>query len=97
MKDLSKYGIAEDIAKAYAENLQLHIECVGKAGRALGVHELQLEAHDESKWSMSEFPYYADWFMAVNLDPITLNTPGYTISIIIRTIGNIGCSRIISA
>lgn len=62
MTNLAKYGIDLSVAKAYAENLELHLECVRVAGQALGVSLKQLRAHDSSKWGYDEFPHYATFF-----------------------------------
>ncbi len=56
------YGVDEGVADAYAESLLEHIAYVQAAGRKLGVCPSQLEVHDQSKWSLFEFPGYARHF-----------------------------------
>lgn len=51
-----------DALKKYKESLEAHILYVQQAGRRLGVAEHQLEIHDQSKYSMDEFPFYAMHF-----------------------------------
>lgn len=48
--------------RKYEESLEAHIFYVQQAGRRLGVSEHQLEIHDQSKYSMDEFPFYAMHF-----------------------------------
>lgn len=51
-----------DALRKYQESLEAHILYVQQAGRRLGVAEHQLEIHDQSKYSMEEFPFYAMYF-----------------------------------
>lgn len=60
--DYSKYGIDYSIAENYANSLKLHITYVREAGRLIGVPEQQLAVHDDSKWTLDEFPGYAMHF-----------------------------------
>ena len=50
------------VAKEFLESLRDHIRFVQDAGRKLGVNEFQLHIHDESKFSLDEFPAYAKHF-----------------------------------
>lgn len=56
---LETYGVPEDVAVAYVDSLRAHIRYVQEAGLKLGLYEEELASHDESKWSLSEFPGYA--------------------------------------
>ena len=62
IKQHNYYGVKENIAEAYIEDLQTHISFVQEAGRKLGVNAHQLDIHDQSKWSSFEFPGYAQHF-----------------------------------
>jgi hypothetical protein len=55
-------GVTEDVALAFHESLKDHIRFVQEAGRKLGVSEDQLHIHDNSKYSLDEFPAYAKHF-----------------------------------
>lgn len=57
-----EYYVPIAALRAYKESLESHILYVQQAGRRLGVDEHQLEAHDRSKYSMEEFPFYAMHF-----------------------------------
>ena len=52
-------GVAPNIAEWYTARLQVHLECVWRAGVFLGVDRYQLSVHDQSKWSDEEFVPYA--------------------------------------
>ncbi len=56
------YGMDQTVAEAYADSLREHIAYVREAGRKLGVLEDRLAIHDDSKWSLAEFPGYAMHF-----------------------------------
>jgi hypothetical protein len=60
--DVSVFGVNKDVAEAYTEALCRHIACVREAGRKLGVLSVLLEVHDQSKWSVFEFPGYSRHF-----------------------------------
>lgn len=60
--DLSQYNLDYEIADAYARSLELHIAYVREAGKMIGVPEHQLAIHDDSKWTLDEFPGYAMHF-----------------------------------
>lgn len=64
MIDLSIYNCDQAVAKAYLESLQAHIRHVQEAAHkfGLGVPEAQLAVHDQSKFSVEEFPGYARHF-----------------------------------
>lgn len=64
MIDLSIYDCDQAVAKAYLESLQAHIRHVQEAAHklGLGVPEAQLAVHDQSKFSVEEFPGYARHF-----------------------------------
>lgn len=55
-------GVDQIVADAYAKSLREHIANVQEAGHKLGVPSSQLEVHDQSKWSLLEFPGYARHF-----------------------------------
>lgn len=69
MRNLEKYGIDLEVAKNYAENLEKHLFYVREAGAILGVPKEQIDRHDNSKWSMTEFPEYANWFYNNRCNP----------------------------
>lgn len=54
---------------AYADSLHDHIDAVYTAGNKLKVSFLQLIHHDDSKWSVEEFPHYARQFFGDKEDP----------------------------
>jgi hypothetical protein len=60
--DLTYYDCDPDAAKAFYESLMKHITAVQEAGRLIGVPEVQLLIHDNSKFSDEEFPAYARHF-----------------------------------
>lgn len=64
--DFDHYGITAAQAVAYHESLCAHVAYVQEAGRRLG---LDLAAHDRSKLSVAEFPYYARQFHGDKGDP----------------------------
>lgn len=53
------YNIPLEVAQKYADSLSLHIYYVRVAGEKIGVDAALLQEHDESKWSIHEFPGYA--------------------------------------
>lgn len=53
------YGIPSDVAQAYNVRLCTHIAYVQEACKLLDMPYSQIVAHDNSKWSMEEFPAYA--------------------------------------
>lgn len=53
---------AEPYYKPYAESLRDHIRFVKEAGGMTGVDPQLLEKHDNSKWTLAEFPHYAKHF-----------------------------------
>ena len=59
---LAIYGIDMDLAERFSESLRKHILYVREAGDDLGVDVMLLYHHDESKWSLAEFPAYAQHF-----------------------------------
>lgn len=61
-RDIEHYGVDLDVANAYIESLNEHITYVREAGQKIGVHQVQLDTHDRSKWSEAEFPGYARHF-----------------------------------
>lgn len=61
-KGVEHYGVDQAVAEAYTESLRQHIAYVREAGKKLGIHPRQLEMHDNSKWTQSEFPGYAKHF-----------------------------------
>lgn len=56
------YGIDKIIADAFTESLNEHIKYVREAGVMIGVAQSQLDIHDDSKWTIEEFPGYAMHF-----------------------------------
>lgn len=56
------YRIGAEVIEAYLDSLVAHIRYVQEAGEKLGVSPQQLRAHDQSKFSESEFPHYAKHF-----------------------------------
>ena len=48
--------------KEYQKTLQEHIAAVQFYGRKLCISEVQLDRHDQSKWSDEEFKPYAKFF-----------------------------------
>jgi hypothetical protein len=69
LDNLEGYGIDMKVARAYAASLESHIRFVQIAGRQLGVSDEQLAQHDQSKWSIEEFPHYARHFHG-NVSPV---------------------------
>jgi hypothetical protein len=65
----AEYGITEKIAAAYLNSLNQHIAYVRQAGQIIGVPQDQLHHHDQSKFSLEEFPYYARNFFGDKGDP----------------------------
>ncbi|MBP8002510.1 MAG: hypothetical protein KA314_24610 [Chloroflexi bacterium] len=63
------YGITEEIAAAYLASLHQHLAAVREAGLKLGVPLAQLDVHDQSKFSLEEFPHYARNFFGDKGDP----------------------------
>jgi len=53
------YGIDPEIAMAYEKRLLKHLSYVHIAGIWTNTPQEQLAIHDESKWSLEEFPAYA--------------------------------------
>jgi hypothetical protein len=70
MRNLTRYGIDLKVAQAYTESLEKHLFYLREAGGKLGVSPAQLRAHDSSKWSLHEFPAYAEWFYGSKSDPV---------------------------
>lgn len=64
--DFDFYGITPAQAQSYHESLCAHVAYVQEAGKRLG---LDLAAHDRSKLSVAEFPYYARQFHGDKGDP----------------------------
>lgn len=63
MNDFSNIpGLTAEVAEKFEKSLKAHIAAVQEAGRQLGVSEVQLSLHDESKWTFYEFPGYAIHF-----------------------------------
>jgi hypothetical protein len=62
-------NVKREWLEKYADSLQRHIEAVEIAGKKLGVREYQLAHHDDSKYSMQEFPFYARQFHGDAGDP----------------------------
>ena len=69
ISDWVRYGITEVVAAAYLASLNQHISAVRQAGLRLGVPLTQLDVHDQSKFSLEEFPYYARNFFGDKGDP----------------------------
>jgi hypothetical protein len=70
--DLSQYvhrGSEMQWLLDFDKSVNLHIAYVREAGAKLGVPSEQLEAHDQSKFSIAEFPYYARQFHGDHGDP----------------------------
>lgn len=67
--DWASYGITEEIAAAYLDSLNRHIAAVREAGLKLDVPLEQLNIHDQSKFSLDEFPFYARNFFGDKGDP----------------------------
>lgn len=67
--DYAFYGITPEIAREFLESLIAYITYVREAGFKLGVPDDQLRYHDMSKFSLSEFPYYARNFFGDKADP----------------------------
>lgn len=61
--------LPESAVKAYLDDLVKHIRYVIEAGRRLGVPEFQLQHHDESKFSVEEFPAAVERFKAGDPNP----------------------------
>lgn len=61
--------IPAEWVEAFSKSLDKHIEAVREAGSKLGVPEMLLIHHDESKWSEAEFPHYARQFHGDKADP----------------------------
>ena len=51
---------------AYMESLMEHIQNVQEAGRKIGVDEIQLAVHDQSKFTDVEFGPYVKYFFDTN-------------------------------
>lgn len=58
-KQLALQSLSQTVAEKYLQALIDHIRYVREAGEKLGVPEIQLVIHDDSKWSAMEFPQYA--------------------------------------
>lgn len=72
MSDLTQYlhqGATLEMLQKYEESLEKHIKAVQEAGKKLGVPRDQLAEHDESKYEIAEFPYYARQFHGDAGDP----------------------------
>lgn len=54
--------LPEDVLTRFYDTLILHISCVQEAGVKLGVFKEQLEEHDLSKFTLTEFSAYARHF-----------------------------------
>lgn len=54
-----QYGIDAAIAEAYADSLNEHIRYVQEAAVRIGMDAEDVLQHDDSKWSLAEFPGYA--------------------------------------
>lgn len=65
----AEYGITNEQTAAYLDSLIAHITYVREAGRKLGVDEIQLRDHDQSKFSFEELPYYVRNFHGDKGDP----------------------------
>ncbi len=63
------FGITEKIAAAHLASLNQHIAYVRQAGQVIGVPHLLLHNHDQSKFGVEEFPYYARNFFGDKADP----------------------------
>lgn len=59
---LAVMGISSEVAHKYMQSLNAHIAFFKEAGEKIGVPSSQLELHDDSKFSIDEFPYYARHF-----------------------------------
>jgi hypothetical protein len=53
------YSITQDVVENYLQSLCDHVMNVRSAGHIIGVNPQQMIDHDSSKFSLSEFPYYA--------------------------------------
>lgn len=56
------YGVETSVAQAFTESLREHLSYVREAGARLRVSQAQLDIHDDSKWTIHEFPGYARHF-----------------------------------
>jgi len=57
-----EHYVDRDIAEKFADSLVQHVANVREAGKMVGVDENLLAIHDNSKWSLDEFPAYAKQF-----------------------------------
>lgn len=57
-----EYKVSPWLVDRYLSSLVSHIKYVQEAGKKLGVPEEQLEIHDQSKFSIAEFGFYAKHF-----------------------------------
>lgn len=55
----SRFNLPDQVAKDFLESVQAHVCYVIEAGLKVGLGELHLSLHDESKFGQDEFPYYA--------------------------------------
>lgn len=62
-------GIKMEWLEAFEESVGKHIAAVQEAGDRLGVRVAQLAMHDNSKYSLEEFPYYAQQFHGDKSNP----------------------------
>lgn len=64
------FGLTWTQVREYLESLNKHIYHVREAGMRIGVPLEQIIAHDASKFSMREFPYYARHFFGDKGDEV---------------------------
>lgn len=63
-------GMTQEILDRHSASLAEHIAYVQEACRFLGsVSEMQIHAHDLSKYTLTEFPHYARQFQGPKNDP----------------------------
>lgn len=63
------YDVPVEVSRKYIDSLVKHIGYVREAAQTLHVPNGQIMSHDDSKWSMAEFPGYALHFQGGG-DPI---------------------------
>lgn len=54
----------------YKDTLELHLECIKKAGEQLELPWYLIKSHDKSKWTVWEFEPYARWHKGPKDNPI---------------------------
>lgn len=67
--DFDFYHVTPGHVRKYLDSLEAHVTYVREAGEQLGVDPRQLREHDNSKFSIEEFPYYVRNFHGDKGDP----------------------------